>query len=174
LYDVSNNSLQIRFDADFWVNGIAFSPDGTQLAWMDTALHIFDIETGDAIFNAPVEALGIGPVIYTPDGTAIAYADGNAIVRLPLEGIGQLQVYEAAEGLLPSAIAFNPDGTLVAVISVPGEGSTASPVIAIFDAETGDLVFEETSESARTLAFSPDGTLLLVAESEEVVFFVVL
>lgn len=173
LYDVVRNTKLIEFDADFWVNGVAFNDEGTQLAWMDTALHIFDVATGDEILNASVDALGIGPVTFTPDGSAVIYADGNNIVLLPLEGTGQPQIYEATAGLLPSTIAFNPNGTLLAVVSVPGEGSIEPPVITIFDVETGDVIFEQQSESSRTLAFSPDGTLLVVAESEEVIFLAV-
>jgi WD40 repeat protein len=173
LYDVGKNALLIEFDADYWVNGVAFSPDGTQLAWMDTALHIFEIQTGDEILNSPVNALGIGPVAYTPDGSAVAYADGYTIVLMPLDQTGQPQVYEATSGLLPATIAFNPAGTLLAVVSVPGVRGVDPPVISIFDVDTGDVVFETGSETARTLAFSPDGTLLLIAESDKVNFLVV-
>ena len=173
LYDVVRNTKLIEFDADFWVNGIAFNHDGTLLAWMDTTLHVFDVATGDEYLNAGVNALGIGPVAFTPDGSVIAFPDGNSIVMVPVETTGQAQVYETAAGLFPGTIAFNPDGTLLAVVSVPGEGSIEPPVITMIDVETGDVIFEQQSESARTLAFSPDGTLLVIAQSEEVVFLTV-
>jgi WD40 repeat protein len=173
IYDVVRNTKLIEFDADFWVNGVSFNDDGTLLAWMDTALHIFDVSTGDEILNASVDALGIGPVAFAPDGSVVAFPDGNSIVIVPVETMGQAQVYETATGLFPGTIAFNPDGTLLAVVSVPGEGSTEPPVLTMIDFETGDVIFEQQSESLRTAAFSPDGTLLVIAESDQVTFLTV-
>ena len=91
------------------------------------------------------------------------------MVRLVSLDTDTEQIFEGDTGFVPQAISFNADGTLLAAMNTPLAGTSGS-TINLFDAETGDLVASNLLEASRTLRFSPDGTLLVVASDDEVVF----
>lgn len=174
LYDVPNNRLITRFSANFWVNGIAFNSEGTQFAWLDRSLHVHDLESDSEILNVPLQMPLLGAVAYTPDDSAIAYTDQSTIVLISPDEPEERRVYEAVDGLIPGKMTFSPDGSLLAVASIPGEGSPGgASVLSIFDVETGDVIIEQELESLWSLAFSPDGTILVIAQANDVIFMTV-
>ncbi|HLU11161.1 MAG TPA: hypothetical protein VK003_15925, partial [Oceanobacillus sp.] len=174
LYDVPNNRLITRFSANFWVNGIAFNSEGTQFAWLDRSLHVHDLESDSEILNVPLQMPLLGAVAFTPDDSTIAYTDQSTIVLISPDEPEERRVYEAVDGLIPGKMTFSPDGSLLAVASIPGEGSPGgASVLTIFDVETGDVIIEQELESLWSLAFSPDGTILVIAQANDVIFMTV-
>ncbi|MFQ3567306.1 MAG: SH3 domain-containing protein [Aggregatilineales bacterium] len=176
LYHVGRAALTARRSANFGVNSLAFSPDGSLLAWADSSVHLYSLALGRDIVVYPVEAPLFTPLAFlpteAPGGGALAYADGTVVYLEPLGPAIERRSYELVEfSLVPRAIAFSPDGALLAVLSVwgPAPQQTALPRLDIFDTETTDLIFAQEFENPRAIAFSPDGTLLAVALDDEVI-----
>jgi hypothetical protein len=58
-----------------------FSPDGRHLALYDGGLHVLDVETGEVVANLTgVDANAARQAVWTPDGTALVYVDGDNLV----------------------------------------------------------------------------------------------
>ena len=98
----------------------------------------------------------------------IAFTDGARVRLINLDTRVE-QTYADDPDFAPGALAFNRDGSLLAVMNVPSNTVTASRVN-IFDVETSDLVASTPMQASSALLFSPDGTLLVIASADEVVF----
>jgi WD40 repeat protein len=126
-------------------------------------------------------------VSFSPDGKEIAGGGGyNIKVEGGTRTVGEAGVWELGTGKLrlsktdlPSAvrcIAFSPNGRLLAEGSFgpirrqPG-GSWVSSELRWWDARTGDLLqtVEGKLGEVNSLAFSPDGNVILWCDGREVV-----
>src|SRR5262249_29905043 len=77
------------------------------------------------------------------------------------------QVFGSDPNFLPSVISFNQDGTLLAAMDVPNNNATGS-VVDIFDAGSAALVSSTPMSANTAITFSPDGTLLAIANRDQV------
>jgi WD40 repeat protein len=112
----------------------------------------------------PDEGSVVAPVVFSPDGRDLAMADdlvgvmlksvpgGRTVLRLPLSDTA-------------SALAFSPDGTLLA-IGVDGPGDEV--YVEVRDTATGRRVLRfrdpRANLSVDAVAFSPDGSVLAVGD----------
>ncbi len=172
-FALPNGSSLSKMPTASWVRGVAFSPDAAQFAWLDTALHVVQVN-GAAVASFISAQPGNGSLAWrpTPAGSLIthqiAFTDG-ARVRLENLDAKVEQIYEDDPSFVPGVISFNRDGSLLAAMSIATNAATGS-LINLFDVATSDLITSTPLQASSTLTFSPDGTLLVVASFDEVVF----
>ncbi|MFJ4343269.1 WD40 repeat domain-containing protein [Streptomyces sp. NPDC088915] len=158
-----------------------FSPDGRQLLTLgqDRRILTWDVRTAqrtrtmsDRTFRssegaAPDEG---APVAVSPDLRTLATSDEDGEVLLwdpssDAEPRGPLQTGDNE----PAALAFSPDGRLLATVRGVRGATSMKPLLAevrIWDVRTGALlrsIRTDHTAPVHAVAFSPDGTLLATA-----------
>jgi serine/threonine protein kinase len=147
------------------IDGLAFSPDGRQIAADDGNKHIYvwNVATGrlaHSLANASID----GGVAFSPDGKLLAGAgaigSGTAIVWYAATGKRDLTLHDPS-GHGVNDVAFSPDGRLLAMGDSGGS-------IYFWNVATHALVATLTApgEPGRVnkVTFSRDGTLLAAAD----------
>jgi WD40 repeat protein/DNA-binding SARP family transcriptional activator len=145
-----------------WVNAIAFSPDGKILATAsdDATAKLWDAQTGQELLTL-TETNRIYSLAFSHDGRQLATANGDGVITL--WSLNNSAVYIRAERVFTQthlgavSVTFCPDGKRLA------SGSDDGTVI-MWDATTGHKLFTWLADtvSVWNLAFSPDGTRLVV------------
>ncbi|WP_159024550.1 WD40 repeat domain-containing protein [Streptomyces scabiei] len=111
----------------------------------------------------PRAGVGAGAVAFSPDGSLLATASGDGILRL-WDPAGRQEI-RGPVGMFPVvAMAFSPDGSLLATAS--GDG-----MVRLWDPATNKNVHELRSASGEALlavAFSPDGSLLATGGADSI------
>lgn len=149
------------------ITGLAFSPDGTQMA--SSGYHevlIWNVADGAQIRRITNVAERTHEIQYSPDGTLIAVAAGT-----PAQN-GEIKLFKAADGSLVKdlvttsdamfALSFSPDGKRLAA-------GGADRAIRVFNVETGvqELLIEDHADWVMGIAWSPDGTKLASASRDK-------
>jgi WD40 repeat protein len=156
-----------------------FSADGKVmvLQYLRDAF-VFDVATGKELRKLTLPGRGMGDrFALSPDGRSLLEAEYGEVGRVPLPGGKTRFVYPDAHpvalfdagtgrevwrtfapGYGAGAVAFSPDGKLVAA---SGEGPRGH--IDLWDAATGKEAgaVEGVTEPVRSLAFTPDGKRLV-------------
>ena len=172
IYNLITNQSPTMQKTASWVRNVAFSPDGSQFAWLDTSANINQTINNATIRTLAIQQASKGGLAWRPSpaGTplthSLAFVDGNHI-RLDNLDANTEQTFAGDPSFFPSVISFNQDGTLLAAMDVPNNTATGS-VVNIFDAGSADLVSSTPLEASNSLAFSPDGTLLVIASNDQV------
>ena len=146
----------------------AFNLAGTRLYYTDTALHEVNLETSTEVRGVSLQSPVYSPIAVQPETGTVAFADG-ASVRL-IDASSVERTIALPNGASATGLAFSPDGTLLAVQSRAQQGSVITSAVSVFDAETGDTLYEMPNIGA-ALIFSPDGTLLLIASQGEIAVY---
>ncbi len=174
VYDLPNQRQLSTMPTPSWVRAVAFSPDGQTFAWMDTSVSVVQVATGVSVHTFTLEQPPTGGLAWRPapigtqPGHAIAFADG-ARVRLENLDTNVEQDFTGDPDFRPAALAFSPNGALLAAMNVPNNIATASTVN-LFDANTSDWITSTPQQASSALTFSPDGTLLVIATNDELLF----
>lgn len=149
VYFVMGNVLQIG-----GVDAVAFSPDGQWLAsggW-DNKIKLWEVATGQEVRTLAGHTDAVRAVAFSPDGRWLA--SGSLLD-------GTVKLWEVATGSnvrtfagLTGAVAFSPDGNLLASWSYDG-------TVRVWEAATGRNVHTlrppHVVARATDVAFSPDG-----------------
>ena len=101
---------------DNFVKSVAFSPDGTAIAYgsWDGSVRIWDAATGRQLRELKGHGRMVTSVAFSPDGTSIASGLCDASVRIWDAATGkQLRPLEGP-GREVKSVAFSPDGTTIA------------------------------------------------------------
>jgi WD40 repeat protein len=153
------------------ISSISFSQDGQQVAsgGYNETFKVLNAKTGEAIRQFGRHAGWTRTVAYSPDGKSIASGSDDHLVKLWDAASGRLLHTLTGHNGIVFHVAFSPDGTTLAS---GGENRE----INLWDVRTGSLrtTFDTpTSRSSNTsslfeysinsLAFSPDGKLLVSA-----------
>ena len=137
----------------------AFSRDSKLLAIAAEGLpmQVFDIAAKRQLFELP-GGLGIMAVAFSRDGSQLATAGGDTVVRIYDGRSGKLLAENHDLLLEPFALDFTADGRQLIV----GGGDR---MLVFLDAATGKMVrrWEKSSEPPILLQVSPDGSLLVAA-----------
>lgn len=149
------------------ITGLAFSPDGTQLA--SSGYHevlIWNAADGTLLRHITNVAERTHEIQYSPDGSIIAVAAGT-----PAQN-GEIKLFKAADGTLLKdlvttsdamfTVAFSPDGKRLAA-------GGADRAIRVFNVETGvqELLIEDHADWVMGIAWSPDGAKLASASRDK-------
>jgi WD40 repeat protein len=145
------------------VTGVAFSPDGTQLATASygRAVRLWDTTTGTTRTTLTGHTDWVTAVAFSPDGTVLATASRDHTTRLWDTATGITRTTLTADRNAVTAVAFSPDGTQLATASYD---RTAR----LWDTTTGTTrtILNEHTSWVNAIAFSPDGTQLATASHD--------
>jgi WD40 repeat protein/serine/threonine-protein kinase RIO1 len=143
------------------VESLAMSPDGSRIASGASNGHVrvwdarrLELQSEHMGHEAPIVA-----VAFSPDGRSLASGGQDGSIRIwPATDPSPLNVLRGVDGL--SAVAFSPDGQLVAV--VPKRGGS----IELWNARTVERIHRlgRADASVAMVAFNPDGRLLAAAD----------
>jgi len=103
-----NPPIQFHWDA------VAFSPDGTYLVAVGSALRIIDLATGADRVNSKADDVQTTCAAVSPDGSLVATGGMNKVVKLWDPKTGKLLAsLDAHKGTI-SSLAFSPNGAWLA------------------------------------------------------------
>jgi WD40 repeat protein/DNA-binding SARP family transcriptional activator len=143
------------------IMGIAFSPDGTQLAagsFLEDTAKIWDSESGEQILTLTGHEGPVYGIIYSPDGERLATTSADATARIWEGDTGNRLFTLTGHTASVFRASFSPDGSLIATASYDGTAK-------LWDAETGTelTTLYGHNSGVADVAFSPDGKKLYTA-----------
>src|SRR5262249_46271660 len=111
------------------LGGIAWSPDNTRIAsaarkdigqaigaqGRNGAVHVWDTATGEQLINYQGHSLRAFAVAWSPDGSRIASADGDANGSVHIWNAANGQTLASHQAPLVRALAWSPNGTRLAL-----------------------------------------------------------
>ena len=144
------------------ITSLTFSPDGSQLITLhewDGSARLWDVASGELV-NTLNHSGTVVSAAFTPDGSRLVTQTGwdHPGAWLWELATGKLQRRFEGYASAITAVAFSPNGDQVAT-------AAGNPVaVWLWDAASGNLLrsFDQTN-AVRSMAFSPDGRLLLTA-----------
>jgi WD40 repeat protein len=137
--------------------GLAFSPDGTQLASasLDATVRVWDARTSQEIRKLTDQGAPLHSVAFSPDGTQLAAGSQHrAVVVWNAKTGARLHRLEGHTGFV-NGVAFSPDGTRLA-------SASDDRTVRVWDLRAGKelRVLEDPTGPVLGVDFSPDGTWL--------------
>lgn len=147
------------------VEKVVFSTDGQLLATgsFDGSVQIWDFATRAITHSWKVEH-SLNDLAFSPDGATLVIAYWNNVKLYNLKDGTQTELVNA---WLPSSIAFNADGSLLAIGNQQmqgGEGSVPLIPVTFYDPKTGKPLYSidfEPLNSVSTVAFEDADTVIV-------------
>ena len=133
---------------------LTFSHDASIVATAHgNRIYVWDTFTGNAFAMLDKHPDSINAIALSPDGTKLATAGGDWIVRLWEVSTGKYINSLTGHPSAVNAVAFSPDGKILA---------SAGSTLRLWDADTGELLHADSKDlgSIDLLTFSPDGKIL--------------
>lgn len=184
LWETTSGKQLLRLQGD-GSQALAFSPDGWVLAAVgrNGTYKFWEVETADELVSRSGNSLSIRAkgIALSPELDLLALGTDRGTVSLLQTATGKtLRQIEAQPGREVGAVAFSPDGLLVAAASGRNRGrKKAAQTITVWDVQSGRKVHEfknadvgddrtSSFESYERLLFAPDGAILAAQHSKGV------
>jgi serine/threonine protein kinase/sugar lactone lactonase YvrE len=142
-----------------------FSPDGRQIAfaWNGEERNNFDVYVkvvggGDPLRLTTAPEDDVLPA-WSPDGTSIAFARGEAIYTISPLGGAERKIADASV----ERLAWTPDGKAIAFADISGGSSMPVTLLTLETGERRQLTHPPPGAFDAFVAFSPDGKRLAFA-----------
>jgi dipeptidyl aminopeptidase/acylaminoacyl peptidase len=168
--DLTTHQARQSWKAPAWLASMSYSPDGSQVGGADLAnfkVFIFDVASGKVLRTLEwknSDSSNLYAVYFSPDWGKLAWVARSAVLLMDSASgeAGYLLNHEDAV----SALAWSPDGKLLATGSLATIDGSLQPAVYLWDVSSGDLI-KTLSQSApvQNLSFSPDGSQLAVLDS---------
>ncbi len=142
---------------DKWVNGLAFTPDGKQLAGAtaDLAVKVWDVNRGDLQHDLAFHEGWVADVAYSPDGRVLASASEDTRICLWDMGLLHCERVLSGHSAAVTSVAFDKSGNALA-------SGSYDHSVRLWDTATGDVIYrmDEHHDRVNAVAISPDGHIL--------------
>ena len=172
LWDVATGALNKTISAgDYWIQSVAFSPDGTLLAAgsTDNDIILLDTLTGNrvATYEGKLTTRSLDEPVslsFSPDGKLLALVSQTTSVKL-WDVTTHTQIATLAGHTYQIAsIAFSPDGAILA-------SGSWDRTINLWDVMTHRNIatLEGHTDRVNSVTFSSDGTTLVSASSDRTI-----
>lgn len=148
------------------VHKIAYSPDGMRLvsASNDKTAKIWDMSSGKELVTLAGHSDVVIAVDWSRDGTRVVTGSQDQTVKIWDSHTGKvLTTFSEGKGAF-YAVALNPDGTLVAASNIE-DYQVFTGQMFVWDTATDKLLYAHKGGFADHIAFSPDGSRLVLADS---------
>ncbi|MCH8118895.1 MAG: PD40 domain-containing protein [Planctomycetes bacterium] len=145
----------------------ALSPDGRTLAYstrIGNEKGIFTVPTmgGDPRLLVQITNAKSSPVPqWSPDGSQLAYSDGNDLYIIPAAGGQPRKLAHMNHGWEDYSVRWSPDGKFIAAFGIPKPGNSADNAVFVVPASGGELrQLTSDVEWKEGLEWHPDGQRL--------------
>ncbi|MEJ2302091.1 MAG: protein kinase [Anaerolineales bacterium] len=143
--------------------GVAFSPDGKQLAvaGSDRNVIVWDMDTGQEVLTLKGHSGDVNHIAYSPDGMLIATASEDSTARIWDTVSGEVLWTISDHTEFVQHVVFSPDGTRLVTTSSIGE-------VFVWDVDARERVatLSGHSDNVTYASFSPDGANLATASGD--------
>jgi len=153
---------------------VVFSPDGQSLvttSFEEIAASFWDFETAEILStqNGFETAAPTYRIEFSPDGQYLFWIARSQVQVMEIEN-EQLGSSFFHEDFVES-VAISHDGQVLTTAAAGTLDDTFSPMIFFWDATSGDLLGEVVTENIATgMAFSKDGSMLVVSDGGKLLF----
>lgn len=164
IWEVSTGTLLKTLPAKDSVRQLTFSPDDTMIAGAcdDGSVYVWDTASGKLVRALKHPFIVVSVAFNPSDAKILAAGDYRQSVRIwDVSNGNQIRVLKSSPPSYGEAVAFSPDGRLLATGHVSGQ-------LRVWDSRTWQTLWSaENPESAiGSVAFSPDGELLAATSGE--------
>jgi WD40 repeat protein len=166
MYDLHQNTLQWESHRYPEIKTLAWSPNGTRLAFggNDTCVRLIDTSTGKLLQTYKKHGTAVRAVAWSPDSQWLASVSHEPAIRIWDAASGKKRRTIRSGLNTIGVLAWSPDGTRLACAG-------SEPYVQVWDVTTGRLLmtYADHSDEITSLAWSPDSTMLASASCDSTV-----